>query len=436
VAEAEINRLLQIIVDHTVAWQGVIERRGGVPYESITVKKYGEMRIYWGTLDQPVQDMFTAHFNATTADETFDAQPARTDHLPPWRGVALLVMQQFFMGQGRTQMPTVEVVVERAPLWFSDRAAPLVDTRGSNAIALLYEWLVDDWFGVGLDPARLDHDEWVAAFAAAEEAGHHLSPLITDMTGFRQVVASMLEYFDGWIRRGGTQLSVGFWRHGATDTGGLPSINDTVMTAEPALKSTGYGDTINQVNVAFRDRAKYWDDASQPANATGNLRIVGERRPESVSRPWIIDSAHAAAYATEYLNLRSQPSYTGPVKLKREFAESQGILPGSLIKLDSGTYGLEIVCRVTEISYPADKDGGCELTLENERGLFPTIYYPVPPARVPDFLVIAARIVHARVLALPSGLKDSAAVEVAFLEHFWKSRSRLLFSKLLGRKVL
>ena len=149
-----------------------------------------------------------------------------------------------------------------------------------------------------------------------------------------------------------------------------------------------------------------------------------------------------AAGRREYINLHSQPGYSGPVKAKREWADSNGILPGSLIKLDSGTYGLEIICRVLETTYPEAKAGEVELSLESERGLYPTIYYPVPPARVPDFFVVAAKVVHARVVALPSGLKDAAGAEVGFLAerpdptltgyHIYLSRDGASYDPLLA----
>ncbi len=437
-----LQAISQIIVDHVIVWSGNLTRRAGYPYESITVPKYGEMRIYWGQTDQPVMDWFTPHFNATTADDNFDAQPARTDDLPPYRGVALLVMKQFFLGKDRTQMPTVEVVVDRAPLWFDDQPAPIVDARGSNVIALLYEWMVDDWFGVDLDFASLVKADWLAAYAAAEDAGHHVSPLITDQNAFRQVVAQLLEYFDGWLRRDGSQLSVGFWRHGDTDTSTLPSLNDTQMTEEPELKSSGYGDTINQVTVAWRDSSNHFNDASQVANSTGNLRIVGEWRPASVSRPWIVDRAHVAAYAVEYINLNSQPHYTGPAKAKREWVAQYGVGPGKLIKLDSGTLTEEIVCRVTEASQSADRDGMIELTLDSERGLYPSLYRPDPPPRVGDFVVVTAVIAHLRVVTLPSGLKTDSNVQLSLLAErpdptltgfrVYLSRDNVTYDPLLG----
>ena len=413
---APVTAISAIIVDHVVAWKGNVVRRTGVPYESITVPKYGEIRIYWGNVDQPAQDMFTAHFNATTADDNFDAQPARTDILPPLGGVALFVAKSWFLGSNRTQIQTLEVIVDRPPLWFADQPAPNVTNQGSNWVAVLYEWLVDDYFGMGRPVSILSEAEWVAAYAQAEAAGQHLAPLITDASGFRQVVAQLLEYFDGWLRRNGATLEVGFWVHGDTDTSGLPVVDDTVLDGEPELTPSGYQDTINQVNVGFRDNTRYWNDAgTQPAVFPGNLRIVGQRNQAQLDRPWIIDAAQALAYAIEWGNLQSQPSCDGTIKVKREYVTAYGIQPGDHISLDSGALGLAIVCRVTEANHPADRDGAIELTVESERGLYPSVYRPTPPARVPDFLVIAAQVVHARVVTLPSGLKDGALAEIGIL---------------------
>lgn len=142
-----------------------------------------------------------------------------------------------------------------------------------------------------------------------------------------------------------------------------------------------------------------------------NRRQVGEIRPESLQRPWIIDRQHALNYAVEYLNLRSQPALAGPVSAKRESAAAG--LPGDLVRISSDSYGLSIICRITERANPSDRSGLVELTVENERGLYPVLFAPVPPPRIQDFLVVATVIEHARMFLLPSGLKDTANPQVA-----------------------
>lgn len=335
------------------------------------------------------------------------------DQHPAYRNQAYLVGKKIKFGQDRTMVPNWEVEVSRGVPWFGETTLD-PDDRGVNAAGVLFDWLTDPIFGLGFPEARL-HE---ASFEAVKDAIDDLriSPLITGLQDARSIVGQLLEYPDLWLRRSGTQLELGRWQHGAIDVDALPTIGSDELTAEPDMRSYGYGETVNMVRVAFRNREKYFhDDISAPAFDASNFRIVGELRELILQRPWITDEELANRYGIEYLNYYSRPRMAGTQKVKREAVTTLGLLPGSLFRINSASYGLTLALRLIELEWPADRDGSCTLTLENERSIGP-VPYVQPPAPGPgNFQITPIAIVNKRIWELPSGLKTSNRIQIAVL---------------------
>ncbi|MBV9659284.1 MAG: hypothetical protein JO295_14385 [Verrucomicrobia bacterium] len=398
----QLMRLTQVIIDHTPVWTGSLERRAGHPYEEFTIENYGLARIYWGTTDQvPPDDFFSPA----------QAKGLSPDPQPAYRRFCTLWFKGFKLGRDKTNAPSIDVVIERQPLWFADQPSPEVGGGGANAAAILYEWLVDPTWGLGWDESQLVKQTWLDTFAAID--GQRLSPLITQQQDFRQQVAGLLEYFDGFLRRVNGALALGYFPHGNVDTSGIVEVTDADLTEEPELTSSGWDQTINQVLITYRDNTRYFKSVGALFAEPANRRATGMLLADHIDRPALISEADALFHANEYLTIKSRPRYRGPVKIKRE--KVAALLPGDRIKISSTAYGLSIICRITEKSTPADASGVAELTLENEPALWPARYTPPANPRDPDFRVSAEKITSARIVELPSGLKDSASIQVAIL---------------------
>jgi hypothetical protein len=341
------------------------------------------------------------------------ANTGHYDNHPAYRAQAYLIGKKVMFGENRTNIPNWEVEVSRGVPWFSS-ATLASDDRGVNPAGVLFDWLTDDRFGLGIPEATLDSTTWNATKTAID--GFRISPYITDQNDVRGSIAQLLTYFDGWLRRNGSKIELGYWQHGIIDTSGLPVLNDDDLTEEAELTHSGYGDTVNFVAAIYKDRLHYFHDTpSQPYTDRVNFDITGELRPTWVQVPWITDPDLANQYAAEYGKYHARPKIAGTLKVKRERVLALGLLPGALFVLDTEALGLAIVFRLTDLEWPADKETAAALTVENERSLGPTPYSPPAQALPGNFVMDAVEVVNYRVRELPSGLKSAREPQVVVL---------------------
>jgi hypothetical protein len=424
-----VRGLRTIIVDSEIVWSGTVDR-GVAEYADVTVENHGTMRIYWGSDTQPIDPLVLTERGVVPVDPDFNPRDSSTfpanaatggqithngrasgddnptaghyDRHPAYRGQCYAVFKKWKLGRDRTQVPNIQVELIRDVPFVGSTTLSSDDT-GVPIAGVLFDWLTDDRFGAGLPESSLLTSSFTALATAL--ATYRISPIISSQEQFRSVIGKLLEYFDGWLRRNGRQLECGFWSHGNVDTSGLPVLADDDFDSEPDLTPTGFGDTVNEVTVMYRDRTHHFNDYPQVYRDPNNRRIVGEPRPVYLQREWITDAALAKKYATEYGTLHAQPSTTGSLEVKRESLMSSGLKPGDRFVLDTNTYGLAIVCRINEIEWPEDKATKAKMSIEAERGLWPSLYIAPPSDSPGDFFTGAQPILNHRVIELPQGLK-------------------------------
>lgn len=146
-----------------------------------------------------------------------------------YRNQAYLVGKGIKFGRDRTQVPNWEVEVSRGVPWFGGTTLAS-DDRGVNGAGVLFDIITDDVFGLGVPESRLNEATWQATHDAIDD--FRISPLITNVSDVRSVIAQLLEYFDLWIRRNGAQIEIGQWQHGDIDTSALPQVGSDDLTAE------------------------------------------------------------------------------------------------------------------------------------------------------------------------------------------------------------
>ncbi len=457
-----VDAIYKVIVDSEIVWEGNVIR-GAVAYADITVPDHGSLRIYWGSDTQATNTTLLSRRNPTIpggvdprdkgtwpknvtgaaassdGDSAGDPNPlsGHYDMHPAYRGQCYGVFKNWKLGRDRTQVPNIQVELMRG-VPFVGGAELSSDSRGVNPIGVLYDWLTDPRFGVAMPEARLLTASFTAAQISLDNIDIRISPLLTGQESFRSVIAALLGYFDGWLRRNGTQLEVGFWSHGAIKTRLLPVLTDDDLDGDPGLRPTGFGQTVNAVTVIYKDRSHHYNDTPAEYRDSNNRRIVGEPRAKWLHRPWITDADLAQKYAFEYGTMHALPLTAGPLAVKREALTREALLPGMRFKLRSGYYGRDILCRLLEIEWPEDKSGKATLTIEAERGFWPALYVAPALPRDPDFRTGPRAIAKALVYELPYLLKGgSSSIQIAIFAkrpmaevvgfHVWGSRDNLSY---------
>jgi hypothetical protein len=396
-----VDAIYKVIVDSDIRWSGNVQR-GVADYETIAVDGLGTLNLYWGSETQAIdaillsprgvagggtdpQDATTWPENAATGGApTFGNKAAgdpnpfsgHYDQHPAYRGQCYGVFQKWFLGRDRTSVPNIQLELKRGCPWFSS-ASFGADDSGINPIAVLYDWLTDPRFGMGLPDSQLSGGKFSAAYAALEATtpAARISPLISQQEDFRQIVAELLEYYDGWIRRNGSVIEVGFWAKG-TDIVSAATLTDNDLLAEPALEPQGWGPTMNEVTIVYKDKDHHYNDYVQTHRDPNNFRITGGPRPVTLQRPWITDTNLAKAYAKLTGNALAMPFTRGTLDVKREWISNNSLLPGVVFTYDSAFYGLAFLLRLLEIEYAADDSAKAVMTVEWERSKWPAVYIP------------------------------------------------------------
>lgn len=407
-----VDAVYKVIVDSDIRWSGNITR-GNASNEVITVPDLGTIKLYWGTDTQGINTTLLSPRGTVTGgidpkdSTTWPAATARPgeqtlsgfpsgnanpysghyDRHPGYRGQCYAVFKDWKLGRDRTSIQNIQLELKRGCPWFDNSGFPS-NNSGVNPILLLFDWLTDTRFGMGVPESSLNHTVWNTAYNAAEASGMRLSPLITQQADFRQIVAELLEYIDGWIRRNGTKIEVGIWQHGTITS--AATLTDGDLLGEPDLQPQAWGPTFNEVTVVYKDKDHHFNDYTQVHRDPNNFRITGGPRPETLSRPWITDATLAKRYAREAGAAMALPVCSGDLKVKREWLTDHSLLPGKVITYNSGFYGLSFLLRLLDIEHAADTDASATITVEWERSKWPTIFTP-PAFQGPGGFVLGPR---------------------------------------------
>jgi len=418
-----VDACYSVIVDSDVVWTGTVVR-GTAAFETITVDKYGTFNLYWGSDTQPIDTTLlsvrgvvsglTNPLDSTTwppnpGANVFNGLAAgdpnpysgHYDQHPAYRGQCYAVFKDWKLGRDRTSVPNIMLELKRGCPWLNGGFIASDDT-GINPIAILYDWLTDPRFGMEFPEANLLNFQ--TAYNALNALGARLSVLISQQSEFRQMVAQLLEYFDGWIRPNGADLEVGFWTHGTPII--VSTLTDDDLLGDPELSPQGWAPTLNEVTVVYNDRNHHFNTYSVTARDPNNRRITGMPRPITLQRPWLTDAALASKYAQEYIKIKAMPYTAGQLHVKREWLETNAMLPGMVFTYDSAFYSLAIAMRLLEIEYPADNSAKASLTVQWESAIWPSLYI-APPFPSPGGFTLGPRAIWAsRITEVPYLLQD------------------------------
>ena len=294
-----INALNKIVMDDDTVWEGPVSR-GVDDYIDITVEGRCNLRFYWGTETQGQDSKFA---------------PSGIVH-PGYRGMVYFIAENMLLGQN-ANTPNIELVVVRYPDpdWMTVDPDVLED---ANPVAVIGDLWQNPRYGLGQPSDRLDTVAMAAAAAALRTETVGISGVINSSSGFREVMARIMENFDGFLARNADGKAV--VRLVRPDTGSVPSFGPADMTDDPDIEATGWPSTITQVDVRYRDRSRDWQDDSVSFIDRAASSIIRANRIETIDRPWITRQNLAWLIAAAYCKRISMPIMSGRVRLRGDHA--------------------------------------------------------------------------------------------------------------------
>jgi hypothetical protein len=345
--------LKTILLNAEQVWTGPIYRATSTNPVNLSTK-YGTIRLFWGTEDQP-------------ADATLNGY----EEHPPYKGLAYVVFVDFDHGQSTTAY-NAEFICLAAPaqsvITGAAAAESLDGAMTVNPIVAAAEILTSlAWLGLSDDDLVAETFQAVADAVQAEvpsgaPAGRSaaaVSPLYDDATETRGALSDLAELADAWLRcRLDGKIECGLWRR----DGNPPSVttityDDLSEFPEDALDDND--EVPNSFAVEFVDSEALHKDAK--ITVDDNARILDDRvlRRPTLSRPFLITYDQALRAGEEALRKAlAGGHWTGSVRFgKAVTPEGAMLLPGDYLNVPISEPGETLVTRlirITKVVRPKD----------------------------------------------------------------------------------
>ncbi len=405
VACCQVDYIEAIEIGGTIIWSGGggSVRDGSNPdYFPISMPDGSSWRFYWGTPTQTLDSLVLA-----TCGE---------DH-PRYLDQAYLVGKDVPFGSNNSTPPSIRVLVEREPVFAGIGGSR--SREGGNPVTTIAELIGDDWFGLGR-PDLVNSSLWDPVASAVvrlksvpmpDDSGYvapmgYISPFLERQQSAQEIIAQIMEYFDGWLRPAGAQLEIGRFPHDGVMPTGLSEFSYHDFTEHPRFTSPSDdegADTITDTVVVFSDRDYNMEDnTAQGLNAAARKK-AGESRTFTSRRPFIITNYQAQEQAQELAKILSRPEASAEVYIRRERLGT--LREGDRFILNDAPSSYRQVIRIAKRTDPA-RGGEVQLSIVEERGLAPLTFVS-PPNPLPDLEAPAlVAITHARIFQLPTLYAD------------------------------
>jgi hypothetical protein len=269
IGEGPIAKVHCIKVDSVTVWK---DRNGlSITGEYVDISTdVGTLRIYKGSLTQPVDNFFTGG--------------------PAYRGVAYARGRSIKLGSERTSTPSVEI----------ECTFGATDTGLVSPIAVLRELMCDPHHGLGADSSHFAADEGI------EEETVALAPKLTDEKSLQDVCDELLPLVWCYARWEGMTLTVHrLYDPEDWDLSSIPVIPDELCLEPPATTPETPDERVAQTCVQWTQ--VYDDDAGDDTEGEyGNVSVhrdpyaptVGGKSV-TVQADAIITESHASRFARE-----------------------------------------------------------------------------------------------------------------------------------------
>lgn len=383
--------------------------RGGETYRDVISSEMGwnayplSMRIYWGTEHQAREPFLNgvARSNAPMASSSL-YQPATIKACPnthpPYKGIAYIVFYRFNFDflqtsiTGNRSIPDIQFEVYKQP---SILVSGSDNTYyGVSWIGVLYDWLINQRYGLGISPAIIQQatwqallDKWTAdGFGGLTADQAALSPTLTASRKAALHIGDLLGYIDGFLTFDEEEVVPGWIPNQPTTLPELPTISAHDMAQPLEKEALTKDDLPTVVTVKFRNGDANLDNDLVKERSRSNRKAVADENPKELEVPAIIRPWPARAAGQRYLarNTPLNPPYILQVFRDRAVTlEGRPLRPGDECRLNYVETGLNVPVRVSE-----RQERGAnlvELTVETQANRIAEPYIPVAdPRDVPE----------------------------------------------------
>ena len=292
--------------------------RGAEDSLNVTIPNYGTLRLKWGTETQGVDDYL---------------QISGTNH-PPYHGIVLGILQQFFLGLNQTNFQNAEAVWSRTPrpAWLANPAWANIQDE-ANPACVFYDLLTKPRVGLDL----VDADFYINGLNDAAEQffneGFGVSPLLTRQDTALSFIQQLCQTADLLPLLNGTGLLTLQPVRPPADYGALLSLVDAQLAGIPTPNAADWSSAFNYTRITFPNRDANFNNDFVEWQDFGSLSAAANvAQPQTLNLDWITRRDLALKLVAAFGPASALPKSTGKLSLLFTPALFAAVAPGTVFK--------------------------------------------------------------------------------------------------------
>lgn len=319
---------------------------------------------------------FRVHSGSPTQDVNAYLS-TKQDPCVPHRGVCYVVWERGYVGNSSNIKP-MKFEVIRNPNGLGLPDDHHIVNGDANPACVIYEWMTDDDWGLGIPAGDIDTASFLAAGETLFTEGNGFGFILDRFTEGVDLLKLIQEQIDGVVyldpTDGKFHLSLA---RADYDVDLIPQLEDPHILEVQEFARGTWEQTSNQVRVKYTDRSRDYFDTFAPAHDLGNQRIQGgELVSLSLDFPGVKTPSLAAYLASRELRQLSVPLAKATVVVDRTF---YGLTPNSVVAWTDANLGfLKLPMRVLRIDYGSLDDGRIVLQLVQDVFKFSAAFFGTP----------------------------------------------------------
>lgn len=255
----------------------------------------------------------------------------------------------------------------------------------ANAANIVYEYLTNGRWGLGINTTRIDTASFLAAGETFFAETFGMSLVIDRSKPADQALADIQQTMDCVVY---TDPATGLWTmkpiRNDYDPATLTAFTQDDLKEAPVFSRPSWSETINQVKVNYTDAAQGWTTRTAIAMDGGNYAVQGQTAAHTASPVGVTNVTNANRIANRLLRNLSYPLAKVTLTLNRK---AWNLRPGQAFKLTwqppEGPGWTGMVLRAGTIRYGTPTDGW--ITVEAVEDIFGTTFTVFDPAPTSDW---------------------------------------------------
>jgi len=294
---------------------------------------------------------------------------------PAYLGICHFVLRQVYLGT-QTSLNDMSFVIQRCPDPLGTHDHNI--NGDANPAWMIWVWMTDPVFGLGIPTARFDSASFVAAAATLYTEQMGMSTITDTETSADATIAEILRHIDAVLF---TDPATGLWTLNLVradyDPTTLPELTPDEILEPPEMSRVSWEETLNEVKVKYIDRNLFFTERVVQAHESANHAVRGMIGSATFDFHGFSNSSMAQFAATRELKTHSYPLMQLKVIANRVAWKFR---MGGVFRLTWPALGIyRMVVRIAAINYGALENARIEINcVEDIFAISSTGYVPPP----------------------------------------------------------